>query len=118
MLAGTAAGSSCFSTNHEVASRPPGFHASYRLPRESLTVTTVAAEVVTAGQRALTHREEANVIQARVSGKGFTYPPPVPADIDTSLADNTLVALDFLSQLLKVVKGRLRDHFVLLPWEG
>ena len=48
MLAGTAAGSSCFSTNHEVASRPPRLHANYRLPRESLTVTTVTAEAVTA----------------------------------------------------------------------
>jgi hypothetical protein len=51
MLAGTAAGSSCFSTNHEAASRPPRFHASYRIPRESLTVTTIAAEAVTPGQR-------------------------------------------------------------------
>jgi hypothetical protein len=33
--------------------------------------------------------------------------PPVPADIDTSLADNTFVVLDFLCQLLKLVKGRL-----------
>jgi hypothetical protein len=47
-----------------------------------------------------------------------TDPPPVPADINTSLAHNTLVALDFLSQLLKLVKGRLRDQFVLLSWEG
>ena len=51
MLAGTAAGSSCFSTNHEVASRPPRFHACCRFPRESLTVTTVAAEAVTIERR-------------------------------------------------------------------
>lgn len=49
VLTGTAAGSSCLSANHKVASRPPRLHASYRLPRESLSVTPVASEVVTAG---------------------------------------------------------------------
>jgi hypothetical protein len=49
MLAGTAAGLSCFSTNHENASRPPRSHIRCGLPRESLNVTTAATVAVTAG---------------------------------------------------------------------
>lgn len=51
MLAGTAAGMSCFVTKTENASRPSRFHASCRLSRRLLSVTAVAAVVVTTARQ-------------------------------------------------------------------